>query len=116
RRASRTRAAMEGTANRRSLFCFASEAAGSAMSELTIATIIFVVTYAVIISERLERAVVALAGAGLMIAFGVLNQHQALESIDPNTLALLVGMMIIVGILKRTGVFRYVGWQTATVL
>jgi len=86
------------------------------MSDLTIATIIFVVTYAVIISERLERAVVALTGAALMIAFGVLNQHQALESIDPNTLALLIGMMIIVGILKRTGVFRYVGWQTATVL
>jgi len=55
------------------------------MSDLTIATLIFVVTYAVIISERLERAVVALAGAALMIAFGVLNQHQALESIDPNT-------------------------------
>jgi Na+/H+ antiporter NhaD/arsenite permease-like protein len=86
------------------------------MSDLTIATIIFVVTYAVIISERLERAVVALAGAALMIAFGVLNQHQALESIDPNTLALLIGMMIIVGILKRTGVFRYVGWQTAIAL
>jgi Na+/H+ antiporter NhaD/arsenite permease-like protein len=86
------------------------------MSDLTIAAIIFVVTYAVIISERLERAVVALTGAALMIAFGVLNQHDALESIDPNTLALLIGMMIIINILKRTGVFRYVGWQTAIAL
>lgn len=86
------------------------------MSDLTIATIIFVLTYAVIISERLERAVVALAGAALMIAFGVLNEHQALESIDPNTLALLIGMMVIISILKRTGVFRYVGWQTAIAL
>ncbi len=48
------------------------------MSDLTVATIIFVATYAVIISERLERAVVALTGAGLMIAFGVLDQHQAI--------------------------------------
>lgn len=86
------------------------------MSDLTIATIIFVATYAVIISERMERAVVALAGAGLMIAFGVLNQRQALESIDPNTIALLIGMMIIINVLKRTGVFRYVGWRTAIML
>jgi Na+/H+ antiporter NhaD/arsenite permease-like protein len=83
------------------------------LSELTIATTIFLVTYAVIISERLDRAVVALAGAGLMIVFGVLDQHEALEAIDPNTIALLVGMMIIVNVLKRTGVFRYAGWRTA---
>ncbi|MEA2529931.1 MAG: hypothetical protein QOG89_1575, partial [Thermomicrobiales bacterium] len=86
------------------------------MSELTIATIIFVATYAVIISERLDRAVVALTGAALMIAFGVLDQHAALDAIDPNTIALLIGMMIIVNVLKRTGVFRYAGWRTAASL
>ncbi|MDQ3467174.1 MAG: SLC13 family permease, partial [Chloroflexota bacterium] len=86
------------------------------MSELTVATAIFLVTYAVIISERLDRAVVALAGAGLMIAFGILDQRQALESIDANTISLLVGMMIIVNVLKRTGVFRYAGWRTAIAL
>jgi Na+/H+ antiporter NhaD/arsenite permease-like protein len=83
------------------------------MSEITIATTIFLITYAVIISERLDRSVVALAGGSLMIAFGVLDQQQALSAIDPNTIALLVGMMIIVNVLKRTGVFRYVGWKTA---
>ena len=86
------------------------------MPELAVATAIFLVTYAVIISERLDRAVVALAGAGLMIAFGILDQRQALEAIDPNTIALLVGMMIIVNVLKRTGVFRYAGWRTAIAL
>jgi Na+/H+ antiporter NhaD/arsenite permease-like protein len=83
------------------------------MSDLTLATIIFVATYGIIISERLDRAVVALTGAGLMIAFGVLDQDEALQAIDPNTIALLVGMMIIINVLKRTGVFRYAGWQTA---
>ena len=83
------------------------------MSELTVATAIFVVTYGVIISERLDRTVVALAGGALMIAFGVLDQEEALLSIDVNTIALLVGMMIIVNVLKRTGVFRYAGWRTA---
>jgi Na+/H+ antiporter NhaD/arsenite permease-like protein len=86
------------------------------VSDLTIATIIFVATYAVIISERLDRTVVALTGAGLMIAFGVLNQHEALAAIDPNTIALLIGMMIIINVLKRTGVFRYAGWRTAAML
>jgi len=86
------------------------------MSELTLATIIFVATYALIISERLDRSVVALAGAGLMMAVGVLDQQQALEAIDANTIALLVGMMIIVNVLKQTGVFRYAGWQTAIAL
>ncbi len=86
------------------------------MSELTIATMIFVATYAVIISERLDRTVVALTGAGLMIVFGIVDQEQALGSIDANTIALLVGMMIIVNVLKRTGVFRFAGWHTAILL
>jgi Na+/H+ antiporter NhaD/arsenite permease-like protein len=86
------------------------------MSELTIATTIFLVTYGVIVSERLDRTVVALAGAALMIAFGILDQRQALEAIDPNTIALLVAMMVIVNVLKRTGIFRYAGWRTAIAL
>jgi Na+/H+ antiporter NhaD/arsenite permease-like protein len=86
------------------------------MSELAIATMIFIVTYAVIVSERIDRAIVALTGAGLMLAFGVLTQREALLSIDPNTISLLIGMMIIVNILKRTGVFRYAGWKTASAL
>ena len=48
-----------------------------------------------------------------MIAFGILDQDEALRAIDPNTIALLIGMMIIINVLKRTGVFRYAGWQTA---
>jgi Na+/H+ antiporter NhaD/arsenite permease-like protein len=83
------------------------------MTEITIATAIFLITYAVIISERLNRAVVALAGGSLMIAFGVVDQEEALRAIDPNTIALLVGMMIIINVLKRTGIFRYAGWKTA---
>jgi Na+/H+ antiporter NhaD/arsenite permease-like protein len=86
------------------------------MSEMMIATIIFLGTYAIIVSERLNRTVVALAGAALMVVFGVLDQEQALQSIDPNTIALLVGMMIIVGILRRTGIFRFAAWGTAVAL
>ena len=86
------------------------------MSDLAIATTIFLVTYAVIISERLDRAVVALTGGALMLAFGVIDQEQATEAIDFNTLALLIGMMIIINVMRRTGVFRYAGWKTANMV
>ena len=86
------------------------------MSELMIATIVFLVTYAVIVSERLNRTTVALAGGAAMIAFGVLNQESALGAIDPNTLALLVGMMIIVNVLRQTGIFRFAACGTAVAL
>jgi Na+/H+ antiporter NhaD/arsenite permease-like protein len=86
------------------------------MSNQMIATIIFLATYAIIVSERLNRTVVALAGAALMIAFGILTQEQALAAIDANTIALLVGMMIIVNILRQTGIFRFAAWGTAVAL
>lgn len=86
------------------------------MSVMTISALIFLVTYAVIVSERLNRTVVALVGAALMVAFGVLDQEGALHAIDANTIALLVGMMIIVAVLRRTGIFRYAAWGTAVAL
>ena len=77
------------------------------------ATIILCVAYAFIISEKLNRAVVSLIGAGLMIFLGVMNQHTAVQGIDFNTIFLLIGMMAIVGITKKSGVFQYVAILTA---
>ncbi len=74
---------------------------------------ILIVTYVVIMTERLNRAVVALLGAGLMIITGVLSQEQAIRGIDFNTIGLLTGMMIIVAITRKSGVFEYVAIQTA---
>jgi Na+/H+ antiporter NhaD/arsenite permease-like protein len=72
------------------------------------AVALFVLSYALIISERVHRTVVALAGAVLMILLGVLAQEEAIHGIDFNTLGLLIGMMIIVGIAKDSGMFQYV--------
>lgn len=77
-------------------------------SMLWLAVGLFVATYAAIISERVNRAIVALLGAGLMIVCGVLNQQAAIEGIDFNTLGLLAGMMIIVNVTKRSGLFQFV--------
>jgi len=75
---------------------------------LWLSTILFVATYAVVVSERVNRAIVAGLGAGLMVTTGVLNQQQAVAGIDFNTLGLLTGMMVLVAITRRCGVFQYV--------
>ena len=64
--------------------------------------------YALIISERVNQAITALIGASAMIFLGVISQHEAVDGIDFNTIFLLIGMMIIVGIMKNSGVFQFV--------
>jgi Na+/H+ antiporter NhaD/arsenite permease-like protein len=80
-----------------------------------VSTIILIITYAVIISERVNRAIVALLGAGVMILVGAINQEQAIDGVDFNTLALLIGMMILVAIAKRSGMFQYLAVWAARV-
>jgi len=80
---------------------------------IIVSTTILILAYAFIISERINRAVVALIGAGLMIFLGVMNQHIAVQGVDFNTIFLLIGMMAIVGITKKSGVFQYVAIYTA---
>lgn len=74
---------------------------------VTVALVIFLVTYALIVSEKVQRTVIALFGAMLMVLSGVITQEQAIHHIDFNTLALLIGMMIQVLVLSKTGLFRY---------
>lgn len=79
------------------------------------AIILFALTYCAIIYEKINRMVVALAGALLMIIFQVVSQSRAIEHIDFNTIGLLIGMMVIVLILKRTGVFQYIAIKAAKI-
>jgi Na+/H+ antiporter NhaD/arsenite permease-like protein len=75
---------------------------------LWVSSIVFIITYVVIVTEKINRSIVALLGAGLMISLGILNQQTAINGIDFNTLGLLTGMMVIVAISRRSGVFQYV--------
>ncbi len=77
------------------------------LNPLWLATVVMIVTYGVIISERLNRSIIALLGAMLMIMFGLLTQEQAVAGVDFNTIGLLVGMMVIVSITRKSGVFEY---------
>ncbi len=74
---------------------------------------LFALTYALIMSERLNRAIVALLAAGLMIFSGILTQETAGEGVDGNTLGLLIGMMVIVAITKRSGLFQFLAVWSA---
>ena len=73
----------------------------------TIAVTIFIIAYALIISEKVHRTIVGIFGAMLMIMFGILSQETAIHHIDFNTLGLLMGMMIIVNITAETGLFNF---------
>ncbi|WP_405753340.1 ArsB/NhaD family transporter [Streptomyces sp. NBC_01411] len=74
------------------------------------AVAVFAGTYVLIISEKVHRVAAALGGAGLMLALGATDDGAAFFSqdtgIDWNVIFLLLGMMVIVGVLKRTGVFE----------
>ena len=78
------------------------------LDSLWLSTVLLVVVYGFIISERVNRAVIALLGAVLMIMTGVLDQHAAVAGIDFNTLALLVGMMAMVAVTGQSGLFQFV--------
>lgn len=73
-----------------------------------VATVILLVSYVILFTEKLNRAVVALLGASVMIFAGILTQKTAIEGIDFNTISLLIGMMVIVNITEKSGLFQFV--------
>ena len=83
------------------------------LDPLVASTIILCVTYAIIIWDKLNRAIVALLGASVMVFIGALDQNEALKGIDWNTIGLLTGMMILVSISRRSGMFQYVAIWSA---
>ncbi|MBS4534870.1 ArsB/NhaD family transporter [Clostridium sp. D2Q-14] len=78
-----------------------------------IAVSIFIITYIFIISEKINRTAIALFGASLLIGLKVISQEYAFDAIDFNTIGLLIGMMIMVSIIKKTGIFQYVAIKAA---
>lgn len=75
---------------------------------VVLSVVLLVATFVILLTEKLNRTVVALLGAGLVILSGILTQEQAIAGVDFNTIALLTGMMIIVAITRLTGLFELV--------
>ena len=82
-------------------------------SKVILATSIFLISYILILSERVNRALIAVAGAGIMVLLGVMTQDAAIFSVDFNTIGLLLGMMIIVAITKESGIFQFMAIWTS---
>lgn len=79
----------------------------------TISVVIFVIVMTLVISEKIHRATAALCGAVALILFGILDFDQSMEHIDFNTLGVLIGMMIFVGVIKGSGLFEYLAIKSA---
>jgi len=80
------------------------------MSDLSIALIIFGLVYVTIITERIHKTIVALFAAAVMISLGVVTQEEAFYShefgVDYSVVFLLIGMMVIINIVRETGLFE----------
>lgn len=88
---------------------------------IILSLLIFIITYSLIISEKVHRTTAAMTGAVLMVMIGLnyghltrnsissVTEHDILGYIDFNTIGLLLGMMMIVAILRDTGFFEYMG-------
>ncbi len=83
------------------------------MSNFWLSIVIFLLAYVFIIIEKVHRSVVVWVAAALVIFLGVISQAKAIEAIDFNTLWLLIGMMVIVGITRKSGVFEYIAIKSA---
>src|SRR5918999_1415423 len=78
------------------------------------AVALFAVVLLLIALELVNRTVAALLGAAILISFGIVEQEEAAtEFIDWNTIGLLAGMMVIVAVLEKTGVFEYLAIKSA---
>ena len=86
---------------------------------VVVALLIFLGSYGAIISEKIHRTIIAIFGAAIMIVAGVFmgfySQEDAIHVVDFNTIGLLVGMMVIVGVTSKTGLFQYVAIKAAKV-
>jgi Na+/H+ antiporter NhaD/arsenite permease-like protein len=81
------------------------------------ATAIFLLAYALIISEKIHKTIIAIFGAGLMLVLKILEQHEAFHveefGIDWNVIFLLISMMVIINLMRPTGVFEYIAIKSA---
>jgi len=86
-------------------------------SSFWIATAIFLIAYAIIVSEKIHKTIIAVFGAGLMLVLKILEQNEAFHTeefgVDWNVIFLLISMMVIINLMRPTGVFEYIAIKSA---
>jgi Na+/H+ antiporter NhaD/arsenite permease-like protein len=80
---------------------------------VVVGLVVFAATYVVIATEWTHKTIAAMAGGTAMVLLGIVSQEEAFEHIDFNVIFLLAGMMIIAGIIRKTGVFGWLAVRAA---
>lgn len=80
---------------------------------MLIALAIFGVTYLLIITEWINKMLAALMGGFAIILTGIVNQKVAFAAIDWNVIFFLIGMMLVISVMRQTGVFMYLAIRIA---
>lgn len=78
-----------------------------------IAISIFILVMIAIVSEKVNRAVAAMAGSLLMVIFDIVSVETGIGHIDFNTIGVLIGMMLFVAVVKNSGLFEYIAILSA---
>ena len=82
---------------------------------VALTALIFVVTYALIATERVDKTIAALLGGTAVVVVGIIDQEEAFGAIDLNVIFLLAGMMAMAAILRRTGFFQWLAIRSVKV-
>lgn len=82
---------------------------------VALTALIFVITYAVIATDRVDKTVAALLGGTAVVVLGIVDQEEAFGAIDLNVIFLLAGMMTMAAILRRTGFFQWLAIRSVKV-
>ena len=77
------------------------------LDPIAVSTALLCITYAAIIWDKVNRAIVALVAAVAVVLVGALDQAEALKGVDWNTIGVLAGMMILMSIAQRSGIFQF---------
>ena len=83
------------------------------MTMMLVALLIFAVTYVLIITEWINKMLASMIGGFVIILTGIVHQDTAFKAIDWNVIFFLIGMMMVVSVLKDTGIFMYIAIKTA---
>jgi len=85
------------------------------LDPMWVSTALLCLAYAAIVWDRVNRAIIALLAAAIVVLSGALDQSEALKAIDWNTIGTLAGLMIMMAIAQRSGVFQFAAiWSAQT--
>jgi Na+/H+ antiporter NhaD/arsenite permease-like protein len=82
---------------------------------VALTALIFVATYALIATERVDKTIAALLGGTAVVVVGIIDQEEAFGAIDLNVIFLLAGMMTMAAVLRRTGFFQWLAIRSVKV-